>query len=159
MDLVGKLSVTDGGNKYICVMVDYFKFGAPKRLLTDQGSGFHNKVNYSLCERLSIKRSLCCPYHPQTKLNGMIQRSLNKLVAEHCNRWDQYLLSTLFALRTKKQLMTQYSPYYLMFGREARYPLGPYEIYSEDILYLAPGKELESQLALDCDVAAGAVCH
>ncbi|KAI4817650.1 hypothetical protein KUCAC02_011033 [Chaenocephalus aceratus] len=24
MDLVGKLTVTDGGNQYICVMVDYF---------------------------------------------------------------------------------------------------------------------------------------
>lgn len=70
MDLVGKLNVTDGGNQYICVMVDYFtkwaeaytlksktadevtncildffyKFGTPKRLLTDQGSEFRNKV-------------------------------------------------------------------------------------------------------------------
>ncbi|KAL7370610.1 hypothetical protein ABVT39_005719 [Epinephelus coioides] len=37
--------------------------------------------------------------------------------------------------------------------------LGPYKLYMEDLLYLAPGKELESQLALDRDVAAGAVCH
>ena len=70
MDLVGKLMQTHGGNQYICVMVDYFtkwaeayplksktadevtscildffyKFGAPKRLLTDQGSEFCNKV-------------------------------------------------------------------------------------------------------------------
>jgi len=70
MDLVGKLTLTDGGNQYICVMVDYFtkwaeayplksktadevtncildffyKFGAPKRLLTDQGGEFCNKV-------------------------------------------------------------------------------------------------------------------
>lgn len=98
MDLVGKLNVTDGGNQYICVMVDYFtkwaeayplksktadevtncildffyKFGAPKRLLTDQGSEFRNKVNYGLCERLGIKRSLCSPYHPQT--NGLVER-------------------------------------------------------------------------------------
>lgn len=70
MDLVGKLTLTGGGNQYICVMVDYFtkwaeayslksktavevtncileffyKFGAPKRLLTDQGKEFCNKV-------------------------------------------------------------------------------------------------------------------
>ncbi|XP_071060860.1 uncharacterized protein [Pseudochaenichthys georgianus] len=153
MDLVGKLTVTDGGNQYICVMVDYFtkwaeayplktktaeevtncildffyKFGAPQRLLTDQGSEFCNKVNSGLCETLAIKRSLCSAYHPQTnglveKLNGTIQRSLNKMVAGHPKRWDQVLQSTMFGLRTKKQLTTQYSPYYLMFGREARYP-------------------------------------
>ncbi|KAF3851502.1 hypothetical protein F7725_013274, partial [Dissostichus mawsoni] len=48
--------------------------------------------------------------------------SLNKMVAGHPKRWDQVLQSTMFGLRTKKQLTTKYSPYYLMFGREARYP-------------------------------------
>ncbi|XP_034054773.1 uncharacterized protein LOC117534630 isoform X2 [Gymnodraco acuticeps] len=56
------------------------------------------------------------------KLNGTIQRSLNKIVAGHPKRWDQVLQSTMFALRTKKQLTTKYIPYYLMSGREARYP-------------------------------------
>lgn len=70
MDLVAKLTPTEDGYQYICVMVDYFtkwceafplktesaeevtgcivklfyKFGAPKRLLTDQGREFVNKV-------------------------------------------------------------------------------------------------------------------
>ncbi|KAF1384204.1 hypothetical protein PFLUV_G00139910 [Perca fluviatilis] len=51
-----------------------------------------------------------------------IFRSLNKMAADHPKDWDQYLQSTKFALRTKKQLTTKYSPYFLMFGREARYP-------------------------------------
>ena len=68
--MVGKLTQTNSGNQYICVMVDYFtkwaeayplktkmavevtacildffyKFGAPKRLLSDQGREFCNKV-------------------------------------------------------------------------------------------------------------------
>ncbi|RXN37825.1 gag-pol fusion [Labeo rohita] len=153
MDLVGKLTPTKQGNQYICVMIDYFtkwteayplksksanevsdcildffyKFGAPKRILTDQGKKFVNKINFDLCESLGIKRSLCSPYHPQTnglveKMNGTIQRVLTKLVGSNAESWDTHLKATLFALRTKKQLTTQFSPYYLMFGREARYP-------------------------------------
>ncbi|RXN33963.1 gypsy retrotransposon integrase 1-like protein [Labeo rohita] len=114
MDLIGKLTPTENGHQYICVMVDYFtkwseayplrtknadevtscildffyKFGAPKRILTDQGREFVNKVNFSLCDKLGITRSLCSPYHPQTnglveKLNGTIHRSLTKMVGEN----------------------------------------------------------------------------
>ena len=68
MDLVGKLKSTGKGYVYICVMVDYFtkwlevyplrtktaeevsacvldlfyKYGAPKRILTDRGKEFVN---------------------------------------------------------------------------------------------------------------------
>ncbi|RXN06801.1 gag-pol fusion [Labeo rohita] len=77
MDLVGKLTPTKEGYQYICVMVDYFtkwceafplktksaeevttciikhfyKFGAPKRLLTDQGTEFVNKLPNGLTRR------------------------------------------------------------------------------------------------------------
>ncbi|KAL0978665.1 hypothetical protein UPYG_G00173670 [Umbra pygmaea] len=84
-------------------------------------------VNYGLCQRLGMKRSLCSPYHPQMnglveKLNGTIQRSLNKVVADHPKDCDQYLQSTVFVLWKKKQLTTKYSPYIVMFERDARYP-------------------------------------
>ena len=72
MDLIGKLTVTDRGNQYICVMVDYLtkwpqayalssktanevtgcllkfvhQFEAPKRVLTDQGKEFVNAVGF-----------------------------------------------------------------------------------------------------------------
>lgn len=71
MDLIGKLAETKSGNKYICVMIDYFtkwpqayplknksapevteciikfvhQFEAPKRILTDQGKEFVNSVS------------------------------------------------------------------------------------------------------------------
>ncbi|KAL0152095.1 hypothetical protein M9458_052602 [Cirrhinus mrigala] len=159
MDLVGKLTPTEG-YQYICVMVDYFtkwceafplktksaeevttciikhfyKFGAPKRLLTDQGTEFVNKINLGVCQTLGIKRSLCAPYHPQTnglveRLNGTIQRSLSKLVENRPSSWADYLEATMFGLRTKKQITTKFAPYYLLFGREARYPCEVPESY------------------------------
>ncbi|KAL2098358.1 hypothetical protein ACEWY4_007565 [Coilia grayii] len=74
MDLVGKLTPTTSGNQYLCVMVDYYtkwveafaipnksaevvtqcilkffyRFGAPQRLLTDQGTEFVNEINPSV---------------------------------------------------------------------------------------------------------------
>ncbi|KAL2102340.1 hypothetical protein ACEWY4_001508 [Coilia grayii] len=54
---------------------------------------------------------------------------LSKLVRDKPNTWNEHLQATLFALRTKKHLTTQYSPYYLMFGREARYPVETPEEY------------------------------
>lgn len=44
------------------------------------------------------------------------------MVGENPSAWHLHLNATMFALRTKKQLTTKFSPYYLMFGREARYP-------------------------------------
>ncbi|KAI4811838.1 hypothetical protein KUCAC02_014710, partial [Chaenocephalus aceratus] len=101
------------------------------------------EVNYNLCERLGIKRSMYTPYHPQT--NGTIQRSLNKLVAGQPKRWDQLLQGTMFALRTKPQLTTTFSPYYLMFGREVRYPSEvpkEYEITEDKVCSLVEREEL-----------------
>ncbi|CAK6974445.1 hypothetical protein KUCAC02_004305 [Scomber scombrus] len=62
------------------------------------------------------------------------QRTLNKMVGDHPERWDDFLPPTMFALRTNKQLTTQYSPYYLMFGREERYPSEVPKEY--EIMYL-----------------------
>ena len=49
-------------------------------------------------------------------------RVFKKMVQDHPSDWDQYIRSTVFGLRTKIQLTTKYTPYYLMYGREARYP-------------------------------------
>ncbi|KAA8578232.1 hypothetical protein FQN60_010716 [Etheostoma spectabile] len=50
----------------------FYKYGAPKRILTDQGKEFVNKINLDMCAKLGIARSLCAPYHPQT--NGLVER-------------------------------------------------------------------------------------
>ncbi|KAI4792508.1 hypothetical protein KUCAC02_033338 [Chaenocephalus aceratus] len=47
-------------------------------------------------------------------------QSLNKLVEGQPKRWDH--LGTMFGVRTKTQLTTKFSPYFLMLGREARCP-------------------------------------
>ncbi|XP_047239605.1 uncharacterized protein LOC124879232 [Girardinichthys multiradiatus] len=95
------------------------------------------QINKNVCEKLGITRSLCASYHPQTnglveRINGTIQRSLSKPVRTKPDTWDDYLDSLMFGLRTKKQMTTKFSPYYLMFGREARYPIEIPENYQID---------------------------
>lgn len=180
MDLVGKLKCSNNGNIYICVMVDYFtkwlevyplkskkaeevtacimdffyKYGAPKRILTDRGKEFVNKINQDLCSELGIARSLCAPYHPQTnglveKLNGTIQGALKKMVQDHPSDWEDYIKPTVFGLRTKKQITTKYSPYFLMYGREARYPSeipDKWQITDENVNTLIRNEEVCSRM-------------
>nr|XP_055025616.1 ras-associated and pleckstrin homology domains-containing protein 1-like [Misgurnus anguillicaudatus] len=81
MDLVGKLALTDNGNQYICVIIDYMtkwpqayplkskaarevadcllkfvhQFEAPKRVLTDQGKEFVNTIDTSVEGTISIE--------------------------------------------------------------------------------------------------------
>lgn len=49
-------------------------------------------------------------------------RALRKLVNSQQNDWDVYLDATLFSLRSKVHTTTKYTPFRLMYGREATYP-------------------------------------
>ncbi|RXN38209.1 serine threonine- kinase pim-3-like protein [Labeo rohita] len=49
-------------------------------------------------------------------------RALCKLVRDRPQDWDKHLDTVIFGLRTKKQMTMKFSPFFLMFGREAHYP-------------------------------------
>ncbi|XP_041823979.1 uncharacterized protein LOC121628739 isoform X2 [Melanotaenia boesemani] len=120
-----------------CLLKFVYQFEAPKRVLTDQGKEFVNEINKKVCKMLGIQRSLCAPYHPQTnglveRMNGTIQRALSKLVQSKPEEWEKHLDAVLFGLRTKRQVTTKLSPYFMMFGREARYPTEIPEDYRVD---------------------------
>ena len=86
------------------------------------------QINDEVCKILNIKRSVTSSYHPQTNVldertNQTLKVRLAKLANDHQDDWDEYLEDVAFSLRTQKQASTKYSPFYLMFGREARMPL------------------------------------
>lgn len=43
------------------------------------------------------------------------------MVNEHQTDWDQFIEGALFAQRTKPQSSTKFSPFFLLYGREAMY--------------------------------------
>ncbi|KAA8593646.1 hypothetical protein FQN60_009762 [Etheostoma spectabile] len=78
----------------------FYKYGASKRILTDQGKEIVFKIYLDMCAKLGIARSLYAPYHPQTnglveRLNGTIQGALKKVVRGHQSNWDDCIRPTI----------------------------------------------------------------
>src|SRR5215216_5852692 len=104
------------------------RHGVPDELLSDRGTSFLNKVVDALCEKFQTKHRLTSAYRPQT--NGMVERfnrtigeCLAKLIADKEKEWDEYVESVLFAYRTMKHNTTGYTPFYLLYGRQATLPI------------------------------------
>jgi uncharacterized C2H2 Zn-finger protein len=99
VDMLGPLPVSDSGNKYILIAMDYFtkwpeayplpnqeaetvakvlvdqfvcRFGAPAELHSDQGRNFESQVFAEMCKLLGIKKTRTTPLHPQS--DGMVER-------------------------------------------------------------------------------------
>lgn len=67
-------------------------------------------------------------YHPQSngldeRLNQTLKASLQRLVNDQQDDWDSLVDNVLFAYRTSRQDSTRFTPFYLMYGREAKLPI------------------------------------
>ncbi|CAB4439642.1 unnamed protein product [Rhizophagus irregularis] len=151
IDFVGPLPSTKRRNRYILVAMDYFtkwpeakatkrdtaeevvkflyeeiicRHGCPQKIISDRGTHFNNKIVSMLMERFDIKHNLSTSYHPQ--MNGLVER-FNKTLCESLarlqedNNWDEKIPSVLFAYRNKIQSSTKVKPFYLVYGRQARF--------------------------------------
>lgn len=155
IDIIGPLTVTTSGNRYIVVATEYLtkwpeakaikdtkaitiakfiyeeiicRHGCPEVLLSDQGTPFCNELVDSLCQLMQIKHRLSSAYHPQT--NGLTERfnktlctTLAKYVSDYGDTWDTFLNASLFAYRTVQNSTTKYTPFKLIYGREAVIPM------------------------------------
>src|SRR6185295_3482481 len=102
------------------------RHGCPTYLQSDRGTHFNNELVKILTQKFEIQHLLSTPYHPQT--NGLVERfnrtlceSLAKLT-DQGKDWDIFIPSVLFAYRTAKQSTTKFTPFYLTYGREAKFP-------------------------------------
>ncbi|KAJ8380338.1 hypothetical protein SKAU_G00011160 [Synaphobranchus kaupii] len=99
VDVLGPFPVTDSGNRYILVAMDYFtkwpeafaipdqsaattaerlveemftRFGAPAELHSDQGRNFESQLMAEVCKRLGVTKTRTTPLHPQS--DGLVER-------------------------------------------------------------------------------------
>ena len=106
----------------------FMRFSVPEQLHSDQGPQFESQLVKEVCKLLHIKKTRTTPYHPQC--DGMVERfnrTLLNMLATHCKDhpwdWEQHICKVCMAYNTSLNSTTGYTPFYLMFGRQARLPV------------------------------------
>ena len=172
MDIVGPLPITSSENRYILTIIDRFTrfvmaiplpnidaitvarafvnqwiymFGAPEKVLSDNGTQFKSEVLGVVNAIMGIKQLLTSIYHPEA--NGLIERFHNflkeklKIAALQFNLdyfgiddWDRFVPSIVHAYNITPHTITKYAPYELLFGRSPQLPIrmAPFRLLYED---------------------------
>ena len=111
------------------------RHGIPEELLSDRGANFLSALIQDICRLLGVKKINTSGYHPQT--DGLVERfnsTLINMIAKSCDvkdrDWDDHLPYLLFAYRVSAQESTRESPFFLLYGRDARTPTSTVLFYA-----------------------------
>ena len=149
MDILGPLPKTDHGNRFLLVITDRFSkltrtvplrtitamvvakafceswvfaYGAPRYVLTDNGTQFNAKFFLAVCRELGIEKLFTTAYHPQT--NGQVERynrtivnALRGYVSERQNTWDEYTSAITFGYNCRIHSSLGLAPFELVLSR------------------------------------------
>jgi hypothetical protein len=101
------------------------RYGLPRRIISDNGSQFISAVMQKITFCLGITQSLTPVYHPEAnpveRRNRDLKTQLSIQIGEEPHpTWPTKLPAIRFAMNTARCQTTNFTPAYLMFGREPR---------------------------------------
>ena len=104
------------------------QMGCPERWGTDGGPEFYDHLVNAMCKALNIKKEYALAYRPQSqgqteRKNRTIKAELRKRFHQFGPNWPSMLKWIEFSYNTAPHPSHKYSPFMLMFGREARMPI------------------------------------
>ncbi|GFS86503.1 retrovirus-related Pol polyprotein from transposon 297 [Trichonephila clavipes] len=98
------------------------RFGAPIKLISDNGLQFISDIFENLSEILGIRHVKSVVYRPQANRTERVNRDLVQMIANYVNEqydtWDQFLREFAYAIRTAVNETTGKTPAELFLGRK-----------------------------------------
>ena len=106
----------------------FMYYGIPEKILSDQGRNFESSLIAELCKLTGVKKLRTTPYRPQTngqceKFNSTLINMIGTLPSELKYNWQEHVNTLVHAYNCMDTTATNFSPHYLMFGREPNLPI------------------------------------
>jgi len=106
----------------------FTRFGCPHKLITDNAAVFRAKALVEMCDSMGIKLVHSTSYYPQgnglaESSNKSLIRIIKKLLEDNKKNWDSKLKYALWADRVTINKSTGNSPFTLVYGTEAIFPI------------------------------------
>jgi len=103
------------------------RFGCPIAILSDQGKEVDGNLMAEICRILDIDKQHTSTYKPSTsaaveRLHRTLNSIMGKLVESHISVY-RMLLFVMAAYRSSRHEATNYTPNFLLLGREVRAPV------------------------------------
>ncbi|KAJ8385959.1 hypothetical protein AAFF_G00177800 [Aldrovandia affinis] len=110
-----------------CISTAIYRFGSVKTVYCSQSVDFCDEVTKHLCDRWNIVQKVSPVEQPQLnalydRSSSLLREAIRQVVTEKQAEWDDFLDPVLFVFRTSANPTTRFTPYYLMFNRQASLP-------------------------------------
>ena len=106
-------------------------YGLHETIISDQGRKFQCEIGQELCKLGQVKKLRTSPYHPQT--NVQCEKFISKLINmigtlndKSKSQQKKYVSTLIHAYNCTRINATEFSLYFLMYGRKPRLPINLY---------------------------------